>query len=180
LKSGATSNKLNSKPSPVVELQVGHGDTQTTWPQYHDSDPVFEQGFVFTVINPHSDDLQIRVLDSGHKNAVIGTATIRTSDLLATPNLEYQKQPFSLKGLKGSGGGATIILEANVRCLKKSTSGSKTATSGSKLSTSGSKSSISGSASKVTHKKAEIKKKIEVLFSFFLQSEKISKIQKGY
>ncbi len=75
------------------------GEAQTTWPQYYDNNPVFEQGFVFTVVNPHSDDLHIRVLDSGHKNAVIGTATLTTSDLMSQSNMEYVKQPFNLKGM---------------------------------------------------------------------------------
>ena len=57
---------------------------------------------MFTVINPHSDDLHVRVLDSGHKNAVIGTATLRTSDLMAQPNMEYARQPFNLKGILNS------------------------------------------------------------------------------
>lgn len=116
LKSPATSAKLTSKPSPQVELRVAQGDVQTTWPKYYDQDPVFEQGFVFTVVNPHADDLHIRIIDVGHKNAVIAQTVIRTSDLLAQPNMEYSHQPFHLKG---SGGGASIIMAAQLRCLKK-------------------------------------------------------------
>ena len=63
-----------------MELYVGNAlESQKTWPQYHTNDPVFEQGFVFTVINPYSDDLHIKVIDSGHKDAEIGYLKIRIS-----------------------------------------------------------------------------------------------------
>ena len=54
--------KRTSKPSPEVELKVGNGEPQTTFQQHYSEDPAFEQGFVFTVINPHSDDLHIKVI----------------------------------------------------------------------------------------------------------------------
>lgn len=92
------------------------GEAQSTWPQYHDCNPVFEQGFVFTVCNPHFDDLHIRVIDTGHKNAVIGSTTLRTSDIMSSPDMEYTRQPFQLKG---GGGNSSIKLAANVRCLQK-------------------------------------------------------------
>ena len=74
------------------------GEPQSTWPQYYDSNPVYEQGFVFTVGNPHVDDLHIQIIDQGHKNANIGTTTIRTSDIMASPDMEYVCQPFHLRG----------------------------------------------------------------------------------
>jgi len=103
-----STKRTSSKPSPCVEMSVAGQDSQQTWfafsiklhfkeqildhmsiifyrPQYFDTDPVFEQGFVFMVVNPHSDDLHIKVLDTGHKNTVIGNVVIRMSDLLNQP-----------------------------------------------------------------------------------------------
>ena len=111
------SSKRSSKPSPEVQLKVGNGDPQSTFQQYFEENPAFEQGFVFTVINPHSDDLHIKVIDKGHKDAEIGAATIRTSDVMASPNMEYVLQPIPLKNA-GSGGGTTIKMAINVRCLQ--------------------------------------------------------------
>ena len=34
--------------------------------QHYDEDPAFEQGFVFTVVNPHSDDLHVKVIGNVH------------------------------------------------------------------------------------------------------------------
>merc|ERR1719468_43100 len=118
LKSAALSGKSSSKPSPMVELQVGNGEPQATWPVNYEESPVFEQGFVFTVANPHADDLHIKVIDSGHKNAVIGTTTIRTSNIMAAVDMEYRLQSFDLKrsGPVQSG----IKLAANVRILQNS------------------------------------------------------------
>ena len=44
----------------MVELKVGQ-ESQTTFPQYYTLEPVFEQGFVFLVVNPDADDLHIKV-----------------------------------------------------------------------------------------------------------------------
>jgi len=110
--------KRTSKPSPEVELKVGNGEPQTTFQQHYSEDPAFEQGFVFTVINPHSDDLHVKVIDKGHKDAVIGTATIRTSDIMAADNMEYVLQPIPLKNA-GTGGGSTIKMAVSVKCLKR-------------------------------------------------------------
>ena len=87
-------------------------------PKYYDSDPVFEQGFVFLVVNLHSDDLHIKVLDTGHKNSIIGTLVIRMSDLFNQPNLELVSQPLPLNA---GGSHALIRLSAQLRCLKKPT-----------------------------------------------------------
>lgn len=92
------------------------GEVQSTWPQSYDTDPVFEQGFVFTVVNPHFDDLHIRVIDTGHKNALLGSTTLRTSDIMASSDMEYTRQPFHLKG---GGGNSSIKMAVNVRCLRR-------------------------------------------------------------
>ncbi len=85
-------------------------------PKHYDSDPVFEQGFVFLVVNPDSDDLHIKVLDTGHKNSIIGSLVIRMSDLFNQPNLELVSQPLPLNA---GGAHASITLAAQLRCLKK-------------------------------------------------------------
>ena len=56
----------------MVELQVGQGECQSSWPESYTSNPVFEQDFVFLITNIHVDDLHIKVIDFGHKNQVIG------------------------------------------------------------------------------------------------------------
>ena len=77
-----TTKKHSSKPSPAVELKVGNGEAQETHMQYFENNPVFEQGFVFSVSNPYSDDLHIKIIDKGHDNTIIGMATITTSEIL--------------------------------------------------------------------------------------------------
>ena len=57
-------------------------------------------------------------IDKGHKDAVIGTATIRTSDIMTADNMEYVLQPIPLKNA-GTGGGSTIKMAVSVRCLKR-------------------------------------------------------------
>lgn len=110
------SAKASSKPSPIVELQVGQGECQSSWPQSYTTNPVFEQDFVFLITNTHVDDLHVKVVDSGHKNAVIGTTTIRISDIMAQPDMEYPCQRFNLKGV---GGKEVIKLAASIVCLTK-------------------------------------------------------------
>ena len=105
-----------SKLSPIVELQVGQGESQSTWPQDFTTEPVFESSFVFMISNPHVDDLHIKIIDSGHKNAIIGTTTIRTSDIMAQPDMSYSCQSFNLKGVTGK---EVIKLAASVMCLSK-------------------------------------------------------------
>ena len=86
LESPATKSKESSKPSPKVELFIGsEKESQSTWPQYYTNDPVFEQGFVFTVTNPYSDDLHLRVIDTGHKDTEIANLKIRTSGRYIIP-----------------------------------------------------------------------------------------------
>ena len=83
LQSPATKYKESSKPSPFVELNIGNNvESQKTYPESFTNDPVFEKGFTFTVINPYSDDLHIRVIDSGHKDTEIGSIKIRTSGII--------------------------------------------------------------------------------------------------
>uniref|UniRef100_A0A0K2UPA4 Extended synaptotagminlike protein 2a [Tribolium castaneum] n=1 Tax=Lepeophtheirus salmonis TaxID=72036 RepID=A0A0K2UPA4_LEPSM len=106
------------KPCPMVELTAGH-ETQNTWAQYNTTDPVYEQGFVFLVVNPEADDLKIRVINSekSSKSEVLGFVTIHLSDLLRRPNLEYRNMPFTLKA--NCGGNATVLMTAQIRVLRE-------------------------------------------------------------
>ena len=44
------------------------------------------------VVSPDSDDLHVRVLDTARKEAVIGSAVIRISDIVKMPNMELVTQ----------------------------------------------------------------------------------------
>ena len=106
----------------MVELKVGQ-NTQSTFPKYYTNDPVFEQGFVFLVVNPDADDIHVSVVDTRKgENDVIGTAVVRMSDVLKQPGLELALQPVNLKG---GGGVSTIKLSASVKPLKAAGKASK-------------------------------------------------------
>ena len=81
----------------------------------NNSDPIFQQEFVFLIKNPYIDDLSIKVIDKDE--SVIASTIIRTSDIMAQPDMEYVCQPFQLKG--EIDGNPIISLSANVRCLQK-------------------------------------------------------------
>jgi len=120
-------HEKTKKPCPIVVMDVGGKDNQSTWAQNHTIDPVFEQGFIFLVMNPHTDNLHVRVLDSAissdpfDRNALLGEVNITISDLLRRDNMGYSPpQPFDLK--QGTG---TITISAKLRGLRK---GASTAT----------------------------------------------------
>ena len=109
------------KPCPIVVMDVGSKDQQSTWAQNYTVDPVFEQGFIFLVANPDSDDLHIKVLDSAissdprDKGAHLGELNIAVSDILRRENMQYSPpQPFNVKA-----GTGTITLSVKVKGLKK-------------------------------------------------------------
>ena len=81
----------------------------------NNSDPIFQQEFVFLIKNPYIDDLSIKVIDKDE--SVIASTMIRTSDIMAQPEMEYVCQPFQMKGEVG--GNPIISMSANVRCLQK-------------------------------------------------------------
>ena len=81
----------------------------------NNSDPIFQQEFVFLIKNPYIDDLSIKVIDKDE--SLIASTKIRTSDIMDQPDMEYVCQPFQLKG--EIGGNPIISLSANVRCLQK-------------------------------------------------------------
>ena len=70
---------------------------QQTFPQYFTTDPVFEQGFVFLVVNPDADDLVVKILDTKHKEKEIASAVVRVSDIIKKPGMNFKKQPVTLK-----------------------------------------------------------------------------------
>ena len=83
------------KPSPKVELRVGQ-ESQHTFPKYYSAEPVYEQGFVFLIVSPEADDLHIKVLDTAHKDNVIGFTVIRLSDVIRMQNMEMVNQVRSI------------------------------------------------------------------------------------
>ena len=58
---------------------------------------MFEQGFVFLVVNPDADDLNIKILDTKHKDKEIASAVVRISDVIKKPGMNFKKQPVSLR-----------------------------------------------------------------------------------
>lgn len=112
----------SKKPCPIVVMDVGCKDSHSTWTKYHTIDLVFEQGFVFLVVHPRSDDLSIKILDSTvasdppDRNAVLGKVNIPISDLSRRENMAYSPpQTFNLKS-----GTGTITLSARLKGLKNS------------------------------------------------------------
>ena len=93
---------------------------QQTFPQYFTTDPVFEQGFVFLVVNPDADDLVVKILDTKHKEKEIASAVVRVSDIIKKPGMNFKKQPVTLKV-----GSFFVVGEnvASVALLQGSTSG---------------------------------------------------------
>jgi len=107
--------KGGDKPSPMAQIRVGQ-DVQQTFPQYFTTDPVFEQGFVFLVVNPDADDLTVKILDTKNKDKEVASAVIRVSDIIKKPGMNFEKQPVTLKG--NSSGQAALVLSCSVRSLK--------------------------------------------------------------
>ena len=69
---------------------------------------------MFLVASPESDDLHVRVLDSARKDAVIGYAVVRVSDVIKMAGMDMPTQPFHLQG---GGPSSTISLALQVRSL---------------------------------------------------------------
>ena len=105
------------KLSTNVQLQMGQSSTQSTYVK-EDSDPIFQQEFVFLVYNPYVDNLDIKVIDTIN-GTIIGSTKIKTSDIMAEPNMEYSYQAFDLEGEIG-GQPPVIKISANFRALQKS------------------------------------------------------------
>ena len=128
-----TDHPTNIKKSHIY-YDLYQQDVQQTFPQYFTTDPVFEQGFVFLVVNPDADDLTIKILDTKQKEKEIASAVIRVSDIIKKPGMNFEKQPVTLKvcsfvsvvgrnfeniELQGnSSGEAALVLSCSVRSLK--------------------------------------------------------------
>ena len=110
-------NLKSSQPSPFVKFYIRNKkESKLSRTKYYTNDPIFEEGFEFTVIDPYTDDLHIKVIDSGHKDAEMGYLKLPISTILESPNMECKQQKFSLTG-KGVFG--EIELAISIRCLKK-------------------------------------------------------------
>jgi len=111
-------------PSPMVEMWVGGGECegmQASWPQHHTLSPVFEQGFVFLVNSPDSDDLHLRVIDSltssnkcRSSRELLGKVNLRISDLVKRDGMEYLLQPFPFS----DGSQGTMKMSVQLKALK--------------------------------------------------------------
>lgn len=97
----------------MVTLRVGQ-ETQSTFPQYYTNNPVFEQGFVFMVVNPDADDLHVKIVDTRKDDSVLAYTTVRSSDIIARPKMELSSQPINLKGASSD---STITLTTFIRPL---------------------------------------------------------------
>ena len=110
LKSMDETHNLSTK----VQLQMGQSSTQSTFVK-EDSDPIFQQEFVFLVYNPYVDNLDIKVIDTIN-GTIIGSTKIKTTDIMAEPNMEYSYQDFDLEGEIG-GQPPVIKISANFRAF---------------------------------------------------------------
>ena len=104
-------------PSPTVHMAMEGRpveEKRSTRTKKNDENPIFEQGFTFVVSNPHNDKLNIKVLDSSHRDTVLGKLDIDMFRLLFMTDLGYSTpQPFDLKDGKGR-----ITLSARLQALK--------------------------------------------------------------
>ena len=77
-------------------MDVGYRDELSTKAQKHTVDPVFEEGFVFIVNNPHTEYLHIRVIDSNQStdkecsSSRLGELNIAICDILRLKMWSFQ------------------------------------------------------------------------------------------
>ncbi len=55
---------------------------------------------MFLVVNPNSEDLLVRVLDTAKKDAVIGQTVVRISDIVSKPDMEMPTQVWTKEQVK--------------------------------------------------------------------------------
>ena len=66
------------------------------------------------VKSPNFDEIKVDVIDYSKKDEILGSCTIRTSDLLNQQGMEYTLQPWTLTGGIPN---AQIIMSASLRGL---------------------------------------------------------------
>ena len=97
----------------------GNQETRKTWPKYFTNDPIIEQGFVMLVRNPLTETISVRVLDAEKGDKEIGQTSINVWSLIQQPDMEYDMQPWILKG---SGPDSRIVMVASIVGLLPPTS----------------------------------------------------------
>ncbi|GAA6074621.1 extended synaptotagmin-2 isoform X4, partial [Tachysurus ichikawai] len=114
LKSG---RKVNSDPSPYVQLTVGQ-KTYESKVRYKTCEPLWEEAFTFLVHNPHTQELQLEVKDDKHK-CMLGNMRVALTRLLKDEDMTLVQQ-FPLNS---SGPNSTLKLKLVLRilCLEKET-----------------------------------------------------------
>ncbi|XP_034159685.2 extended synaptotagmin-2 isoform X2 [Pangasianodon hypophthalmus] len=109
--------KLNSDPSPYVQLTVGQKMYESKV-RYKTCEPLWEEAFTFLVHNPHTQELQVEVKDDKHK-CTLGNMRVALACLLKDEDMTLVQQ-FPLNS---SGPNSTLKLKLVLRilCLEKET-----------------------------------------------------------
>ncbi|MCI4377017.1 hypothetical protein PGIGA_G00198570 [Pangasianodon gigas] len=109
--------KLNSDPSPYVQLTVGQKMYESKV-RYKTCEPLWEEAFTFLVHNPHTQELQVEVKDDKHK-CMLGNMRVALACLLKDEDMTLVQQ-FPLNS---SGPNSTLKLKLVLRilCLEKET-----------------------------------------------------------
>ncbi|XP_054582646.1 extended synaptotagmin-2 isoform X3 [Eptesicus fuscus] len=108
LKSG---KKMNSNPSPLVQMSVGH-KAQESKIRYKTNEPVWEENFTFFIHNPKSQALEVEVKDEQHQ-CCLGNLRIPLSRLLTSDDMTMN-QRFQLSN---SGPNSTLKMKVALRVL---------------------------------------------------------------
>ncbi|XP_060731279.1 extended synaptotagmin-2 [Tachysurus vachellii] len=116
-KSFLSGRKVNSDPSPYVQLTVGQ-KTYESKVRYKTCEPLWEEAFTFLVHNPHTQELQLEVKDDKHK-CMLGNVRVALTRLLKDEDMTLVQQ-FPLNS---SGPNSTLKLKLVLRilCLEKET-----------------------------------------------------------
>ncbi|GAA6074623.1 extended synaptotagmin-2 isoform X3, partial [Tachysurus ichikawai] len=116
-KSFLSGRKVNSDPSPYVQLTVGQ-KTYESKVRYKTCEPLWEEAFTFLVHNPHTQELQLEVKDDKHK-CMLGNMRVALTRLLKDEDMTLVQQ-FPLNS---SGPNSTLKLKLVLRilCLEKET-----------------------------------------------------------
>jgi len=97
-------------PISVVELDVGEIHRESM-PKGGTNDPVFQQKFLFTLINPRNEILTVKIMDSAAK-VKLGEVKVPVNQVLQTSKFEIRQQIFPLPNK------AELIMTVQVRLLK--------------------------------------------------------------
>uniref|UniRef100_A0A8D1CHE4 Extended synaptotagmin 2 n=1 Tax=Sus scrofa TaxID=9823 RepID=A0A8D1CHE4_PIG len=103
--------KMNSNPSPLVQMSVGH-KAQESKIRYKTNEPVWEENFTFFIHNPKRQELEVEVRDEQHQCS-LGNLRIPLSQLLASEDMTMN-QRFQLSN---SGPNSSLKMKLALRVL---------------------------------------------------------------